>query len=110
MPPPAGKDRQRQGRGTAADISGTLPQSAVVVAASLIGGKLSDRTRRRKIFVLTASLAGQGQRCQGSRRVQHGRRLPRTTTCPRQRWPVRDRSRSLARRTAARRLFTPSLA
>jgi len=35
---------------------GTLTQSAVVVAASLIGGKLSDRTGRRKIFVLTASL------------------------------------------------------
>jgi MFS family permease len=35
---------------------GTLTQSAVVVAASLIGGKLSDRTGRRKIFVLTASV------------------------------------------------------
>src|SRR4051794_30498811 len=35
---------------------GTLLQSAVVVAASLIGGKLSDRTGRRKIFVLTASV------------------------------------------------------
>jgi MFS family permease len=35
---------------------GTLAQSAVVVAASLIGGKLSDRTGRRKIFVLTASI------------------------------------------------------
>jgi len=34
---------------------GTLAQSAFVVAASLIGGKLSDRTGRRKIFVLTAS-------------------------------------------------------
>jgi MFS family permease len=34
---------------------GTLIQSAVIVAASLIGGRLSDRTRRRKIFVLTAS-------------------------------------------------------
>jgi MFS family permease len=34
---------------------GTLVQS-VVVAASLIGGKLSDRTGRRKIFVLTASV------------------------------------------------------
>jgi len=34
---------------------GTLAQSAVVVAASLIGGKLSDRTGRRKIFVLSAS-------------------------------------------------------
>jgi MFS family permease len=33
----------------------TLVQSAVVVAASLIGGRLSDRTGRRKIFVLTAS-------------------------------------------------------
>ena len=35
---------------------GTLVQSAVIVAASLIGGKLSDRTGRRKIFVLTASI------------------------------------------------------
>jgi MFS family permease len=34
---------------------GTLAQSGVVVAASLIGGKVSDRTGRRKIFVLTAS-------------------------------------------------------
>ena len=35
---------------------GTLVQSAVVVAASVIGGKVSDRTGRRKIFVLTASV------------------------------------------------------
>ena len=35
---------------------GTLAQSVVVVAASLIGGKLSDWTGRRKIFVLTASI------------------------------------------------------
>lgn len=35
---------------------GTLAQSAVVVAASLIGGKLSDRTGRRKLFVLTAAV------------------------------------------------------
>jgi MFS family permease len=35
---------------------GTLVQSVVVVAASLIGGKVSDRTGRRKIFVLTASV------------------------------------------------------
>jgi MFS family permease len=35
---------------------GTLTQSVVVVAASLVGGKLSDRTGRRKIFVLTASV------------------------------------------------------
>ena len=35
---------------------GTLVQAAVVVAASLIGGKLSDRTGWRKIFVLTASV------------------------------------------------------
>lgn len=34
---------------------GTLVQSSVVVAASLLGGRLSDRTGRRKIFVLTAS-------------------------------------------------------
>ena len=35
---------------------GTLVQSAVIVAASLIGGHLSDRTGRRKIFVFTASI------------------------------------------------------
>jgi len=35
---------------------GTLVQSVVVVTASLIGGKLSDRTGRRKIFVLAASV------------------------------------------------------
>jgi MFS family permease len=35
---------------------GTLVQSAVVVAASLVGGRLSDRTGRRKIFVLTAAI------------------------------------------------------
>jgi MFS family permease len=35
---------------------GTLAQSAVIVAASLIGGRLSDRTGRRKIFVLAASI------------------------------------------------------
>ena len=35
---------------------GTLAQSVVVVAASLIGGRLSDRTGRRKIFVFTASI------------------------------------------------------
>src|SRR5690349_15708463 len=35
---------------------GTLVQSIVIVAAALIGGRLSDRTGRRKIFVLTASI------------------------------------------------------
>ena len=35
---------------------GTLAQSVVLVAASLIGGRLSDRTGRRKIFVFTASI------------------------------------------------------
>jgi MFS family permease len=35
---------------------GTLVQSAVIIAASVIGGRLSDRTGRRKIFVLTASI------------------------------------------------------
>ena len=35
---------------------GTLTQSAVVVAASLLGGGLSDRMGRRKVFVLTASM------------------------------------------------------
>jgi MFS family permease len=35
---------------------GTLVQSAVVVVASLIGGRMSDRTGRRKIFVVAASI------------------------------------------------------
>jgi len=35
---------------------GTLVQSVLIVGASLIGGKLSDRAGRRKIFVLTASI------------------------------------------------------
>jgi MFS family permease len=35
---------------------GTLAQSVVLVAASLIGGRLSDRSGRRKPFVLTASI------------------------------------------------------
>jgi MFS family permease len=34
---------------------GTLVQSTVVIAASLLGGRLSDRSGRRKIFVLAAS-------------------------------------------------------
>jgi len=33
----------------------TLVQSVLIVAASLIGGRLSDRAGRRKIFVLTAA-------------------------------------------------------
>jgi len=37
-------------------FQGTLVQSAVVIAASLVGGKLSDRTGRRKVFVFTASV------------------------------------------------------
>jgi MFS family permease len=35
---------------------GTLAQSVVIVTASLIAGKLSDRTGRRKSFVFTASI------------------------------------------------------
>jgi MFS family permease len=35
---------------------GTLVQSGVLVASSLIGGRLSDRTGRRKIFVLGGSV------------------------------------------------------
>jgi MFS family permease len=35
---------------------GTLAQSAVIIVASLAGGRLSDWTGRRKVFVLTASI------------------------------------------------------
>ena len=35
---------------------GTFTQSVVLVAASLVGGKLSDRTGRRKVFVFAASI------------------------------------------------------
>ncbi|HEX9064926.1 MAG TPA: MFS transporter [Streptosporangiaceae bacterium] len=35
---------------------GTLVQSAVIIAASVLGGKASDWAGRRKIFVLTASV------------------------------------------------------
>ena len=35
---------------------GTLTQAAVIVAASLVGGRLSDRTGRRKVFVFTGSV------------------------------------------------------
>ncbi len=35
---------------------GTLAQSGVLIAAALIAGQLSDRTRRRKIFVFTAAI------------------------------------------------------
>jgi MFS family permease len=35
---------------------GTLVQSVVVVAASLVGGAFSDRTGRRKVFVFAASM------------------------------------------------------
>ncbi|MEU4291728.1 MFS transporter [Kribbella sp. NPDC026596] len=35
---------------------GTLAQSVVLITASLIGGQLSDRTGRRKILVITASI------------------------------------------------------
>ena len=35
---------------------GTLVQAAVIVTASLVGGGLSDRTGRRKVFVLAASV------------------------------------------------------
>ena len=35
---------------------GTLVQSVVLIAASLVGGRLSDRTGRRKIFVLAAAI------------------------------------------------------
>ncbi len=35
---------------------GTLTQAGLVIAASLISGRLSDRTGHRKIFVLTAAI------------------------------------------------------
>jgi MFS family permease len=34
---------------------GTLVQSGVLIVASLVGGQLSDRIRRRKVFVFTAA-------------------------------------------------------
>ncbi len=37
-------------------FQGTLVQSVVLVAASLLGGRLSDWTGRRKVFVVTASV------------------------------------------------------
>ena len=35
---------------------GTLTQAVVLVVASLVGGRLTDRTGRRKIFVFAASI------------------------------------------------------
>ena len=55
---------------------GTLVQSVVVVAASLVGGRLSDRTGRRKIFVLTASIV-YGLAMFVHRHRQQLQRLPR---------------------------------
>jgi MFS family permease len=37
-------------------FTGTLTQAAVVVVAALVGGRLSDRTGRRKLFVAAASV------------------------------------------------------
>ncbi|MEO5826615.1 MAG: MFS transporter [Gemmatimonadales bacterium] len=37
-------------------LLGTLVQSAVVIVASITGGRLSDRTGRRKVFVITAAI------------------------------------------------------
>ncbi|CAN5507133.1 MFS transporter [soil metagenome] len=37
-------------------LLGTLVQSAVVIVASVAGGRLSDRTGRRKVFVITAAI------------------------------------------------------
>jgi MFS family permease len=37
-------------------LLGTLVQSVVVVVASVVGGRLSDRFRRRKIFVIAAAI------------------------------------------------------
>jgi MFS family permease len=37
-------------------FTGTLVQAIAIIVASLIGGRLSDRTGRRKIFVITGSV------------------------------------------------------
>ena len=42
---------------------GTLVQSVVVVAASLLGGRLSDRTGSRKAFVMSAAVLYGAARC-----------------------------------------------
>jgi MFS family permease len=53
---PAGKDRQRQGRGTTADISGHTRPVRRRRRRFPHRRQTSDRTGRRKIFVLTASI------------------------------------------------------
>ena len=47
---------------------GTLVQSVVVVAASLVGGRLSDRPGRRKVFVLAAAARVRAGAVRGRRR------------------------------------------
>lgn len=50
------EDRGQRDCPTLPVFLGTLTQAGVVIAASLISGRLSDRTGRRKIFVLTAAI------------------------------------------------------
>ena len=102
----------------------TLAQSAAVVAASLVGGRLSDRIGRRKIFVVAASTRVRaGHVCGGHRhqlrrfpgrhgdqrtrfrRVRGGRPCPRCRRIaePRQRqrsWRVQHRCRASVLRRA----------
>ena len=75
---------------------GTLVQAAVVVVAALVGGRLSDRTGRRKVFVAAAvgRVRRRALRDRGRRRLRrlprgHGRRAAWASACT---WPSTSRS------------------
>ena len=80
---------------------GTLVQSVVVVAASLVGGRLSDRTGRRKVFVRRRGRLRRGPvRHRGRQRLRRlpgrdGHRRPRVR-------PVHGRRPRARRRRPAR--------